>query len=86
MNELIDQVMITVKQNIPGPGTYDPKVNLDKVGIYHLSTIQYELILINLLGIQRLQIFLQEESVSEMNSSKERFSFLDQAHTNPEIT
>lgn len=38
--KLVDSVMITVKQNIPGPGTYDPKVNLDKVGIYHLSTIQ----------------------------------------------
>lgn len=36
---MLDQVLLSKKQAIPGPGSYEPKQNIDKFGIYHLSNI-----------------------------------------------
>ena len=35
----VDTVHLIKKQSIPGPGSYEPKVGLDKYGIYHLSNL-----------------------------------------------
>ncbi len=40
---ITDTVNIIKKQAIPGPGTYEPKVNLDSIGVYHLSNLTYVL-------------------------------------------
>lgn len=40
MNKTLDQVNLSMKRNVPGPGAYDPKVGIDKFGNYALSTIQ----------------------------------------------
>ncbi len=36
----LDHVNISKKKNVPGPGHYDPKTGINKVGVYALSTIQ----------------------------------------------
>jgi len=35
----LDEVKLTVKRNVPGPGAYDPKLGIDKMGVYHLSNL-----------------------------------------------
>ena len=35
----VDTVIMSKRQAIPGPGSYEPKVTIDKFGIYHLSNI-----------------------------------------------
>lgn len=32
---------IMVKGNVPGPGTYAPVIEINKIGKYHLSTTPY---------------------------------------------
>jgi len=28
-----------MKRNVPGPGAYEPKIGIDAIGVYTLSTI-----------------------------------------------
>ena len=35
--DLIDPTLLSKKQAIPGPGSYEPKSAIDKFGVYHLS-------------------------------------------------
>lgn len=37
---MLDVIRLVTKQAIPGPGTYDPKNNIDKNGVYFLSTLE----------------------------------------------
>lgn len=36
----IDIVRLNSKQGIPGPGSYNPKTNLDRVGVYFMSNLE----------------------------------------------
>jgi hypothetical protein len=36
----LDTVNINKKQAIPGPGTYKPNIEINSLGIYHLSNIK----------------------------------------------
>lgn len=36
----IDIIRIITKQAIPGPGSYEPKTNLDKHGVYFVSNLE----------------------------------------------
>jgi hypothetical protein len=38
-NYSLDPVITSKRLAIPGPGSYEPKINIDKYGIYHLSNI-----------------------------------------------
>lgn len=37
---LIDYVRLQKKLNLPGPGQYQPKTDMDKYGVYFVSTIE----------------------------------------------
>lgn len=34
-----DPLHINIKQNIPGPGTYEQQMQINKYGVYNLSTM-----------------------------------------------
>jgi hypothetical protein len=40
MNNDIDVIRIISKQDFPGPGSYQPKTGLDKLGVYYVSNIE----------------------------------------------
>ena len=42
---LVDTVLQCLKQAVPGPGNYNPKTDLDKVGRYTLSKFRYSRII-----------------------------------------
>jgi hypothetical protein len=33
-------VLLTTQRQVPGPGAYEPKINIDKEGKYFVSTIK----------------------------------------------
>jgi hypothetical protein len=39
-NEDIEPLHINIRKNIPGPGTYEQGIEINKYGVYRLSTIE----------------------------------------------
>ena len=36
---MAEPAVINKRKNIPGPGTYEPKTNMNKIGVYSVSTM-----------------------------------------------